>query len=289
MMLTGPNWLECNWGRWGPNDERGTLNYITPEKVREAAALVRYGRVYDLGMRVEAMAPRTPSRLPTIRATRRRAEATGWGDDYLTVNTHGATHVDSLAHVWADARMYNGYDVDGHVRSFEGATRNGIEKMGGFMTRGVLLDVAGRRGVKHLSHGDVITAPELAATATAQGITVRSGDVLLIRTGWIHMWEEDRTHYLERTPGLGEDGVLEYLHDQRIAAIGADNVAVEAWDPNEATKLHLPLIRGFGMVILELLDLESLARDRVWEFVFMAAPLRITGGLGSPVNPLAVA
>lgn len=289
--MTEPKWLELNWGRWGAADERGTLNYITPEVTQAAARLVRRGRVYNLGMKVEATAPRTPTRLPTIRATRRRGGPQGraGGDDYLTLNTHGATHVDSLAHVWWDGRLYNGYDADTHVTSFDGASRNSIDTMGGFATRGVLLDVAGHRGVPHLGHGQRISARDLEATAGAQGVEVRAGDALLVRTGWIRVWDEDRARYLVDTPGLGQEGMLQYLHRHQVAAVGADNVAVEAWDPGVVSPLHAPLIRGFGLVLLELLDLEALAADRVYEFLFVAAPLRITGGLGSPLNPLALA
>jgi len=285
------DWLTVNWGRWGVDDQRGTLNYITPAVTRAAAALVRAGRTYDLGMKVEAAAPRTATRLPTIRATRRRGGAAGraFADDYLTLNTHGATHIDSLAHVWWDGRLYNGHDAEQHVTSWDGATRNGIETMGGFATRGVLLDVAAHAGVPHLAHGTRISAADLEATARQQGVEVRAGDALLVRTGWIRVWDTDRAAYLRDTPGLGEEGMLEYLHDHKVAAVGADNVAVEAWDPSVVIPLHTPLIRGFGMVLLELMDLEALAADRVWEFMFVAAPLRITGGVGSPLNPLALA
>lgn len=285
------DWLTVNWGRWGADDQRGTLNYITPEVIRAAAALVRTGRIYNLGMKVEIAAPRTAARLPPIRATRRRGGATGRAvaDDYLTLNTHGATHVDSLAHVWWDERLYNGYDAAQHVTSWDGATRNGIDTMGGFATRGVLLDVAAHAGVPHLAHGTRISAADLEACAKQQGVTILPGDALLVRTGWIGVWERDRENYLRDTPGLGEDGMLEYLHERQVAAVGADNVAVEAWDPGVVIPLHTPLIRGFGMVLLELLDLEALAADRVWEFMFVAAPLRITGGVGSPLNPLALA
>lgn len=285
------NWLELNWGRWGPDDQRGTLNYITPDVAAAAARLVRRGVTYNLGMKVEAAAPRTAARLPTIRATRRQPGTKGRtvGDDYVTFNTHGATHVDSLAHVWWDGRLYNGYDAEEHVTSWTGATRNGIETMGGFATRGVLLDVAAHFGVPHLEPGRRISAADLEATARAQGVQVRSGDALLVRTGWIRVWDEDRAAYLRDTPGLGEDGMLEFLHRHQVAAVGADNVAVEAWDPGVVIPLHTPLIRGFGMVLLELLDLEALAAGRVHEFLFVAAPLRITGALGSPLNPLALA
>jgi kynurenine formamidase len=285
------DWLTVNWGRWGADDQRGTLNYVTPALTRAAAGLVRTGQIYDLGTRVDSAAPRTAARLPTIRATRRRGGTAGraFADDYLTLNTHTATHVDSLAHVWWDGRLYNGYDAEAHVTSWEGATRNGIETMGGFAARGVLLDVAGHAGVPTLAHGTRISAADLAAVAAAQGVEVRSGDVLLVRTGWSRVWQTDREAFLRDTPGLGEDGMLEYLHDHQVAALGADNVAVEAWDPGVVIPLHTPLIRGFGMVLLELLNLEALAAERVREFMFVAAPLRITGGVGSPVNPLAIA
>lgn len=282
-------WLERNWGRWGSDDERGALNYITPEVLCRAAQLVRRGKVYNLGMQVEADAPRTPNRLPTIRTTRFRTSRDGraGGDDYLTINTHGATHVDSLAHVWWAGRLYNGHDAERYVNGFDGARRNGIEKQGGFATRGVLLDVAGHRGVGHLPHGTLLSGDDLEAVARAQGVEVRPGDALIIRTGWIRVWHEARDRYLVDQPGIGE-AALPYLHEKQVAAVAADNMAVEAWDPNRVAHLHPPLIRGLGLMLVELLDLEAMAVDRAWECLFVAAPLRITGALGSPLNPLAL-
>jgi len=139
--------------------------------------------------------------------------------------------VDSLAHVWWDGHLYNGHHAETHVTSWDGTTRNGIEAIGGFVTRGVLLDMAGHLGLPHLPHGHHISASDLTAVTQAQGVDVRSGDALLVRTGWIRVWSEERERFLRDTPGLGEDGMLTFLHDHQVAALGADNVAVEAWDP----------------------------------------------------------
>lgn len=279
-----------NWGRWGPADERGTLNLLTPEVVAAAAGVVKRGKVYSLGLDLSPDAPRTPTRSPVWhRATRtERPNGQGGADDIVLMHTHTATHVDALCHVWRDQTLYNGYPADAVAHT--GSTKNGIHNVRGLVARGLLLDVAAHRGVDHLEPGELIPASELDAVARAQGVTPRAGDVVLVRTGWIRMMERDRERFdkLEE-PGPGADAV-EWLRRHDLVGIGADTAAVEVLPPPEGVlSLHIGVLRDLGGYLIEFLNLEELAADRAHEFLFVMAPLRLVGGIGSPVNPLAIA
>jgi kynurenine formamidase len=281
-----------NWGRWGADDERGTLNLLTPERVRAAAGLVRHGRVYSLGLDLSAEAARTPSRSPVWhRATRSEqpGPAMSSADDIILLHTHTATHLDALCHVWVEGQLYNGYPSSeiGH----QGAARNGVHNVRSLVARGLLLDVAAHRGVDHLEPGQVVPAAELDDVARAQGVEPRAGDVVLIRTGWIRMMGQDRTRFDRfEEPGPGRDAV-EWFRRHDLAGLGADNAAVEVLPPEDGVRmaLHVGVIRDLGGYLIEFLNLEELAADRVHEFLFVLAPLRILRGIGSPVNPLAIA
>jgi kynurenine formamidase len=281
-----------NWGRWGAEDERGTLNLLTPERVRAAAGLVRTGRVYSLGLDLSADAPRTPNRSPIWhRATRSEppGPAMSSADDIILLHTHTATHLDALCHVWVDGQLYNGHPSRGI--DHRGAARNGVHNVRALVARGVLLDVAAHRGVDHLEPGQVIPAAELDEVARAQGVELQAGDVVLIRTGWIRMMGQDRARFDRfEEPGPGRDAV-EWFRRHDLAGLGADNAAVEVAPPEDGTQLavHLGVIRELGGYLIEFLNLEELAADRVHEFLFALAPLRILRGIGSPVNPIAIA
>ncbi len=288
-----------NWGRWGKEDERGTANTITPERLAGAAGLVRRGRVYSLSLPVQAQAvPVLPRRAPTqhfmtldggdYAAGLQRKSGFQASDDYLALYTHGSTHIDALAHVWYDGTLYNGFSAN-TVRS-TGAARCGIEKLGHLVGRGVLLDFCRYRGQTPLAGGTVLTPEDFEACAAAQGVALREGDVVLIRTGWLATFDElDPGPFFAAEPGIGL-AAGEWIGAMGFAAIGADNYAVEAipTETQATAPVHRRLIRDYGVSLMELMVLDKLAADEVWEFMFVAAPLAITGGVGSPINPLAI-
>ncbi len=280
-----------NWGRWGPDDERGTLNVLNDELVRGAAGLVTRGQVFSLGLDLSPTAPKTPSRNALWhRASKneRTGGATSGADDLILMHTHTATHLDALCHIWRDGLLYNGYSSEGIDAT--GAARNGVHNVRSIVARGVLLDVARHRGVDHLEPGQHIPAAELDAVAAAQGVAIRPGDVVLIRTGWIRMLARDRTRFdLFAEPGPGADAV-EWFHRHDLVALGADNCAVEVVPTGvpDQLPLHAGIIRDLGGYLLEYLDLEDLAAATAYEFLFVLAPLRLVRGIGSPVNPIAI-
>jgi kynurenine formamidase len=293
-----------NWGRWGAEDERGTVNFITPEVIRRAAAGVKRGQVFSLALPFDGDGPQfgqggrvNPVHLMTSLSNPMSPDPEGprYADDVIVMPLQCATQWDSLAHVHYGGQLYNGHAVS--TLTTAGAGRNGIDKMAaGIVSRGVLLDVARVLGVERVPPGRVIGPDDLEAAERAQGVRVESGDVLLLRTGHMRAFtvDRDRVAYMKQMPGLGLSCV-EWLHAREVAAVASDTNMVEVWPPEDMSVLfpvHALCIRDMGLTLGEMFDLEALAaacaEDGVWTFLFTAPPLPVTGGVGSPINPLAV-
>ena len=279
-----------NWGRWGEEDQQGTLNLITPEEIKKAATLVKNGKVYSLSMPLEADGPQFPMRHKTWKTTTMAEIEAGKGgaDDVLTLHSHSGTHMDALCHFWYENQLYNGYNARENVNSY-GAWRNGIENVPAIVGRGILLDIAAWKEVRNLALGEPISASDLEQCANSQGITPNPGDILLVHTGWMHLFEEDRALYDKGEPGL-DMSCIEWLHKYDISAVGADNQGVEVVEDfyQSDYAFHLSAIRDLGIYLLENLKLHELADQKNYEFMFIAAPLKITTAVGSPINPVAI-
>lgn len=282
-----------NWGRWGADDERGTANLLSEAGVLAAAQLVRSGKIYSLAAPLSPDGPNLPGRRQTWHVVTTRGRASGGddmtADDVVMMHTHGTTHVDALCHIYVGDTLYNGHAAS-RVTPY-GATRCGIENSGPLVGRGVLLDVARYRGVERLEHGEPIEPEDLDACAAAQGVEVRPGDIVLVRTGWWQLFgagEEARRAFYAGEPGpSGACGA--WFRERDVVALGADNPAVEVVDSwTHPLPLHRAVIWGCGGYLLEFLDLEALAADGVHEFLFVATPLKLRGGVGSPIVPLAI-
>jgi kynurenine formamidase len=279
-----------NWGRWGSDDERGAANLLTGERVLEACAAPTRGEVFNLGIQVRAGAPVVGRRTPPVHlmlADGGDYAALGredWGtaDDYLFMAAGGSSHIDALAHVWSGGAMYNGHSFR-EVRS-SGAQRCGIEKTGGLVCRALLVDVV---DAELPSDGGV--RPEfLDAYLAERGLAPRPGDALLLRTGWMEAAlrgeEADRAF-----PVLHLDAA-EWIARHDIVLIGADNPAVEETGRRGVLPpLHKIVMRDLGVYIMEMLDLSAPAAAGVDSGLLIVAPLLITHGVNSPVNPLLVA
>lgn len=286
-----------NWNRWGAEDERGAANLLTPEIVLGAAAMVRTGDVVSLGLPLDVRTLVPPGRRPLEHAMIRDGGdyAIGgkvlgrsrYSDDLLIIGTHTGTHVDALAHVWYDEELYNGFGQDS-VRS-SGARRCGIDKLGPLVGRGVLLDVAGHVGEAALPVDFRIGEDTLDAVVAAAGVEVRTGDVVLVRTGWLGGHGNDEEAYFAGEPGLDEAGAR-WLAARDVAAIGCDNYAVEQIAPGSRAgfPVHEILLRDHGVPLIEGVVLDELATRGPREFLFVAAPLPVRGGTASPVCPVAI-
>jgi kynurenine formamidase len=303
-----------NWGRWGTDDEIGTLNLIGPDQVRAAARHVVSGEVVSLGLPLDAFGPQpgqnsgTERHNPIHLVTEKGHEPSYRGDicaadDYISMPLQASTQFDSLAHISYDGLMYNGFS--NRTITWQGARHCGIDKaFTGVVGRGVLLDVARHHGVDCLAADHFISSQELQAVAAEQGVSFRSGDILLVRTGWVGRFQAGMSvaELWSGSPGLSLESAS-WLREHDIAAVCADNNSVEAvislpdgpaspCDPDQAWVFHMVAIRDMGLTLGELFDLEELGaschRDGRYEFLFSAPNLRVTGGIGSPLNPLAL-
>jgi kynurenine formamidase len=293
-----------NWKRWGVEDQRGTLNFITPDQVVAASRCIKTGKVFELSIPLGADGPQTglggrinPLHFLTVMPTDdlQLGEGLNISDDFISMPLQGATQWDSLAHVGYDDRFYNDVPVDA-VTAMRGATRNGIaQALPGIVGRGVLVDIARLRGLEWLEGGQSIEPDELDAALAAQGVDIGSGDILAVRTGWRRKALVDGwSGWLATNPGLSV-ACAAWMHSHEIAAVISDNwgIEVQPAQPGQGLlPLHCILIRDMGMMLGEIFDLEELAgdcaADGVWEFFLSAPPLRVVGGVGSPVSPIAV-
>jgi kynurenine formamidase len=300
---------ECNrWGRWGPADELGALNFIDAEAIAAAAALVRRGRAISCAMPYDATGPQKGD-LGRSNPVHYMVQDGGdialgaqdhlaglrYADDAVTMPLQSGTHWDAFSHIFYEGRMYNGFGVESVTSA--GAVRGALETMRDQMIgRGVLLDFPRLRGVDWLEAGEGIDGDDLAACAAAQGVEIRRGDILLIRTGQLRQAREQG--WGEYTggdaPGLAL-GSARFICEHEVAAFATDTWGGEV-RPNETDALyqplHIVLLVNAGVLFGEMFDLEELARDcaedGVHEFLLVAAPLPFTGAVGGPLNPIAI-
>jgi kynurenine formamidase len=289
-----------NWRRWGEADEIGAANLLTPEAVAAAASLVKTGRVFSLALPIrDSNVPVLPGRPTPQHFMRRTGSDYASGltrkggfqsvDDVIMLPTHGTTHIDALSHVGDEGLLFNGYPISG-IRS-NGAAKMGIDRLASLVGRGVMLDLVAHRGGTAPGPGEVILPAELEACAAAQGTPVTPGTILLLRTGWMSVFRDQGAQaFFDTEPGIGLEAAR-WLAERDVVAVGADNWGVEAI-PTEIdlpAPVHRYLLRDCGIYLMELFDLDALAGAGVHEFLFVAAPLRIARGVGSPLNPLAIA
>ena len=257
-------------------------------------------RVYDLEQPRFAGMPIHPSHQPGYFYALHRRHRDNYRPDQhgprsgasgvLTMMEHSGTHLDALCHQANHLRMFGGVEVDGAETPI-GFSSLGVETVPPLIRRGVLLDVAGWKGLSLLPPKYRITADDLASCATTQGVVVRAGDVLLVRTGYGALWSGDEQVYLDAA-GVAKSGTL-WAAEREVVAVGADNMAWDApdeRDPDTGAMLfaHVYLLPQKGIYIIENLNLEELAKDARWEFAFVGVPLKFQGATGSPLRPLAL-
>jgi kynurenine formamidase len=299
-----------NWGRWGPDDQLGTMNCVTSEKIVRAAALVKRGKVFSLALPFDASGPQNGATFGRVNPQHIMLQDGGdvasgaqdnlavlrYTDDAVYMPLQCGTQWDALAHIYCDGQMYNGYGPD--AVSSTGATKNSITQIGDrAVGRGVLLDIARHRGKPWLDPGEGISSDDLELCARGAGIEVAEGDFVLIRTGQLAQVRERGSwgdYVGGSAPGL-TISAADFFCPRNVAAVATDTWGVEVL-PNETAAvfqpLHIIMLVNAGIHLGEMLDLEDLARDcaedGVHEFLFVAPPLPITGAVGSPINPQAI-
>jgi kynurenine formamidase len=303
-----------NWGRWGADDQCGTLNHIGPEQILAAKDCIRSGSVVSMTLPYDSAGPQVggigrnnpqlfmlasgtdylAGRQDPLPGAWGAARGMGYADDYLVMPTQVGTQWDSLAHVFFDGKMYNGRSAS--EVGTQGAAHNGIENYHAkLVTRGVLLDIPRLLDVDCLEPGTAITIEHLDAACERQGVQVGTGDALVVRTGFLEHRRRDWGDFGRGgdAPGLSLH-TLPWLHEHEVAAVATDTWGVEV-RPNEVgffQPFHIVGLTHMGLAIGEIFDLEAIAdasaADGQYDFFFSADPLPLTGGIGSPVSALAI-
>lgn len=276
---------------WGAKDERGARNLVDAAATLRGMACVKTGQVLALSIEIEggSRGPATLNRAPVQHVMTRHGgdeERYGFGfsDDVIALPTHGTTHIDALSHVWCGGAMYNGFAATEITSA--GAARCGIDKLEPIVTRGIFVDLAPDDAAEP---GYAITCDQLVSAVERANVKPEPGDALLVRTGWLKSWRAGRADTMHSN-GLHHD-CADWIAGSGFAVVAADNVAVEVLpsrDPTNAVPIHIRLIRDNGIYLAELLDLEQLAQAGRATFMLTIAPLRIKGGIGSPITPVAV-
>jgi len=293
----GPKWWPSEWG---PDDQRGAANRITPAKVLEANQLIRTGKIYSLGQTYEQGMPLAGNRhfsltIPGSPTQGPIGKNQMVSHDEMFSGEIGqvGTQFDGLGHVGVrignEDYFYNGFKRS-EFRNAYGLKKLGVENAGVFFTRGVLLDVAAMRKIKRLPVGYVISQNDLEACLDQSGLKIRPGDVVLIRTGHGRLWMKDNETYNAGEPGIGMEAA-KWLTAQKVALIGADTWAIEVVpheDKGRPFPVHQWNLVRHGIYHLENLNLEQLAAEKVYEFAFVFTPLPLKGASGSPGNPIAI-
>lgn len=295
---TFAEWMSelSNWGRWGDDDELGTVNLITAEKRVNAARLVEKGISVSLARdldKSESLHNTYPLK-QEMNATGLEPSGDQYSGDSYWIRYHGLahSHLDALCHVFYDDKMYNGFAQT--LVTATGAQRLSIRSLAdGIFTRGVLIDIPWAKGVPYLEPGTAIFPEDLDAWATKSGVSVGPGDVVLIRTGrWARLDAKGPWQVWEALAGLHASSI-KWLRDRDVAVVGTDagvDVIPSGVD-GQPFPVHRLLVVAMGTPIFDNLDLEPLSREAInqerWDFLFTAAPLRVPGGTGSPLNPIA--
>lgn len=303
-----------NWGRWGANDEIGGLNFLTSAEVLRGVRAVKQGKVFTLGIPVARPQgdPLYPTRAQPIRTMamdkgmyisgRAQPMAGGleYADDVIVMYLQGTTQYDALGHVWHGETIYNGYDAKTTIGGLQKCSIQPIAEHG-VIGRGILLDAAKWRGKDSLDAGERITVDDMLDIAKKQNSPIEKHDIILIHTGWLKRYYDQGIEGIFpkgqfNEPGLGYSPELaKWFHDMEIPSVGSDTIATEQTNHEESgtsLPLHMALLHYQGVIFNEidwLYDLaQDCAKDGQYTFLFVGAPLKVVGGAGSPVNPVAI-
>ena len=292
---------------WGSGDEIGTLNMMTDQSRMSVMRKVTSGKVYDLSTEYFVGMPsfhslgdpgyqywltHTPRGTVVDNPNGLGAEMNkkvSYTGDAISMYTHMGTHIDALNHFGLDGKIWNGFTPEQHLGD-KGWKKTGAETIPPIVARGVLIDVAMAKGVKALTDNYRVTAADLQDALKGQGTKLQKGDVVLIRTGQMQHYN-NATEFLHNYPGISLDAVKWLVEDQQIMLLGADNLSFEAFPPERTDNwvpVHTYLLAEKGMMFIEQIFLEELATDKVYEFAFIAASLKLRGASGSPMRPTAI-
>lgn len=293
---------------WGKDDELGALNLMTDASRAAVLSRIAGGRVYDLGVeyfvgmpswhllgdpRYQYWLTHTPRGTAVddpAGVGHHQNELVSYTGDAVSFYTHMGTHIDALNHFGLGGQIYNGFRADEHLGD-RGWKKTGAETIPPIIARGVLIDVATSKGLETLPPSHGITVQELKAALDRQGVRLRPGDVVLIRGGRMKKWPDDAA-YVNDQPGLTLPAARWLAEENQVIAIGGDNLSLEHFPVAEGSETWVPvhtyLLAQAGVPIIEVVNLEELTRDRVYEFAFIAASLKFRGASAAPFRPIAL-
>ena len=284
--------------KFGPNDQIGNLNYLTPAKTLAATKLVTQGKAYRLGIETNKDTPAFPPRTFSITIVQPGQNAGGslgptkttYNDDIIAGWVGIGSQLDGLGHIGIDNLYYNcNKSVD--FAATDGLKKLGIENVPAIATRGVLLDMAGYFNTDIVKEGTAFNRAEIEGAMKRQGVaSIDRGDVVLFHTGWIKLIGKDNKRYGSVEPGLGVEGA-KYLASREVAMVGADTWGLEVipFEKDAGVfEVHQILLPLNGIFILENMNTEEMVKDKAWEFLFTLGPSRITGAVQAIINPIAI-
>lgn len=292
---------------WGTQDEIGALNQMTDASRLEVLSRIGSGRVYDLGFDYFVGMPSFHSLgdpgyqywlTHTPRGTvvdnpnglgRTMNELVSYTGDAISMYTHMGTHIDALNHFGLHGKIWNGFSADEHLGD-KGWRKSGAETIPPIVGRGVLIDVVLAKGLDKLPENYRITSEDIKIALSKENVSILPGDIVLIRTGQ-GMLFEDKESYLHEYPGISLEAVKWLIEEKEVMLLGADNLSFEAFPPERTDNwvpVHTYLLAEKGVMFIELMNLEELAADKVYEFAFIGASVKLRGASGAPMRPLAI-
>ena len=290
---------QAEWcqSRYGPNDQIGAANLLTPQVALDAAKLVKTGKTYALGGETNAKTPAFGPRSwalvinqpGQVGGVGLGPTKTNYNDDIYMGYVGTGTQIDGLGHIGVDNVYYNCNKNSEFVMA-NGLTKLGVEKIPPFVTRGIVLDMAAYYGQSMLPEGTAFNRKEIEAQAKKQDIEIKKGDVVLFHTGWQQLVGKDDKRFIAGEPGIGKEGAL-WLASKEVVAVGADTWGLEAIPFEKDVgvfEVHQILLPRNGIYILENVITENLVKDQAWEFMFVLGHSRITGGVQAIINPVAI-
>jgi kynurenine formamidase len=299
LVASTSAWGQDDWckSKWGPTDEIGAANILTPQMAIDAAKLVKTGKTYALGFETNsgtaAYAPRNWA-VTIVQPGQTGGGSLGptkttYNDDIITGWVGIGSQIDGLGHIGEDNIYYNCFKNSDFAQT-NGLKKLGVEKIPPFVTRGIVLDMTAYFGVDMVKEGTAFNRKEIQEQAKRQGIDIRKGDVVLFHTGWQAMESKDSKRFLAGEPGLGKDGAL-FLASKEVVAVGADQWALEVIPFEKDVgvfEVHQILLARNGIYILENMNTGPLVKDKAWEFMFTLGASRITGSVQAIINPVAI-
>ncbi len=297
--LTPQAWAQSDWckSKWGPNDEIGAANLLTPALAAEAAKLVKTGKTYALGFETNAQTPAYAPRTWGVTIVQPGQAGgislggtkTTYNDDIYMGWVGTGSQIDGLGHIGIDNVYYN-CNKNSDFAQANGLKKLGVEKIPPFVTRGIVLDMTAYYGTDMVKEGVAFNRKEIDEQAKRQGIEIKKGDVVLFHTGWQALEGKDNKRFLAGEPGLGKEGAL-YLASKEVIAVGADQWALEVIPFEKDVgvfEIHQILLTRNGIYILENMNTGPLVKDKAYEFMFVLGASRITGGVQAIINPVAI-